>query len=639
MILFWRKKTPSPEDTSPPGSPPETEPDKLPENIIPFPGELGDEIVDELRQRVEQYSRHLYAGEEEDTSESPESTLLPNTDEEEESVQNPSRRKHIEEDAPDIPPLQLAKKYGAGLSFLRLRIYFILILACITLYPVLAASLPLPMPSLTQAQWRLEVWVCGGLLAAGMLLAGDVLLKGIVTLGAGFVMTLACAASAADALTMPVMGDRGQGLPFCAVNLFALAALLWGEYLKKRGRRTACRAAVTVRNPDYVSLDENSWSGQDAYARWMGSGLGYGSQIQGLDGTQRILRIAVPLLTIACVLFSSLASLGQDRPELLLWCLSATLTAAASFSAAIAYAAPFDRLATRLSKSGTALCGWAGICTTGRNLLITDRDLFPLKAVHIVDFQLFNSFSEREVMASTATLVREGGLGLARVFHTAMRQLDLDYYWIDELIHQEGGITAILAGVETSIGTGAFMRRTEVSLPVGIDDTGKLFCAIDGRLAGIFTLDYQMSTQSLRAVRTLLKHRITPILITRDFGISMKFLRDKFKLPTDKMIFPAVPHRVALSDPGVPHDPAITAVLYREGLDSFAEAVVAAKRLRSAAVLGTWLSIAGSVVGVLMSYYLTFMEAYSALSPMNLLIFMVCWLIPVVLIGRMADMY
>jgi hypothetical protein len=656
MKKFWKKEPPISENSTPEDSedmlydlPEETEntedllpdPPKMP-NVIPFPDDPPEdqEIINEIRQRVEEYSSSLYVGELEETQAFSKEILLPNTDEEEEPQEEQGpRRKHIVEDAPDLSPLTLSKKYGSGLKLLRLRINILLILGFVALYLAAANSLSLPLPTLGDDFWRLEVWFCGGLLAVGILLSIDRLVKDIFTIRIGLIMTLACAATVADAFTMPLLGSRGNSLPFSVVNLFALAALLQGEYLKKRGRRTACRAAVTVRNPDYVSLDEDSWSGQDAYARFMGSGLGYGSQIQGLDGTQRMMRVAIPLLTLGAVLFAALSSLGRGKPELFLWCLSASLTAAASFSAALAYTKPFDRLATRLSKTGTALGGWSGICTVGRNLLISDRDLFPANNIQIVSLQTYDSFSEQQVVACAATLVREGGLGLSRAFHPLMRQMDIDYCWVDELIHQEGGIIGVLSRGEVSIGTADFMKRTEVTLPPDFDPDKKLLCAINGHLAGAFTLEYRMNAQTTGAIRTLLKHKITPILITRDFGITMDMLKERFKLPVDEMLFPPATRRVAMSAPGVTHDPAITAVLYREGLAAYAEAVVAARRLRSSALISTWISIAGSIVGLLMVYYLTFMESYTALSPLNLLIFMVGWFIPVVLIGGMAEIY
>ena len=67
----------------------------------------------------------------------------------------------------------------------------------------------------------------------------------------------------------------------------------------------------------------------------------------------------------------------------------------------------------------------------------------------------------------------------------------------------------------------------------------------------------------------------------------------------------------------------------REGLLPFAEAITTAKRLRWAARFGASLCCAGSLLGMLLAAYLTGLGAYTSLSPLNLLVYMLTWLLPV----------
>ena len=77
---------------------------------------------------------------------------------------------------------------------------------------------------------------------------------------------------------------------------------------------------------------------------------------------ERIFRVAAPLLLLCCALFSGLASVGRGRTEDLLWCLSATLTAAASFSGALCFGMPWStlaqRLETRAARAASACSRW-----------------------------------------------------------------------------------------------------------------------------------------------------------------------------------------------------------------------------------------------------------------------------------------
>ena len=80
-------------------------------------------------------------------------------------------------------------------------------------------------------------------------------------------------------------------------------------------------------------------------------------------------------------------------------------------------------------------------------------------------------------------------------------------------------------------------------------------------------------------------------------------------------------------------------MLCREGLLPYAEAVVGAKRLRWCARFGAGLTCVGSVLGILLTYYLTSVDAYGSLSPLNLLLFQLLWLAPVWFLTSWAPRY
>ena len=71
----------------------------------------------------------------------------------------------------------------------------------------------------------------------------------------------------------------------------------------------------------------------------------------------------------------------------------------------------------------------------------------------------------------------------------------------------------------------------------------------------------------------------------------------------------------------------------------FADAVVGSRRLRTAVRTSAVIACVGSVVGLLMSFYLTFVSAYASLSPVNLLLFCLLWLVPTLLISGWVDRY
>ena len=73
--------------------------------------------------------------------------------------------------------------------------------------------------------------------------------------------------------------------------------------------------------------------------------------------------------------------------------------------------------------------------------------------------------------------------------------------------------------------------------------------------------------------------------------------------------------------------------MFREGLLPYVEAVAGSRRYCKAASHCSFLALLSSVVGTLLSFYLCFMEAYTLLTPLNLLLFLLLWLVPAFLIS------
>ena len=239
-------------------------------------------------------------------------------------------------------------------------------------------------------------------------------------------------------------------------------------------------------------------------------------------------------------------------------------------------------------------------------------------------------FPAERVVAYTATLIRDSGSGLTKLFHDQLRSMGGLMRRADSLVcHEGGGLSANIRGEQVLVGSAAFMKLMEVKLPQGLNVKSAVFCAIDRRLAGIFALSYALPDTVFPALESLMLEKVEPVLATRDFNLIPAMLQQRFKLAADKMAFPPVERRRQLSDPEQDHGDTLTALLCREGLLPFAEAITAAKRLRWAARLGAALCCAASLLGMALAAYLTSVGAYTSLSPLNLLVYMLTWLAPV----------
>lgn len=622
----------------------EAAPPEEPAPVIPFPKEESrlTSFLRELSQKADDYADHMF--EEDEAIDKKEvrrlERLIPGTDREEVDDEPPPRQWHLprlpEPVFPDTPPKELARKYGKGLKWMRVRVLLIFFLTLLSLCQTAAPALGLAwLPPLDQPQ--AQYGLCAALLGVGMLLSADILLSGIVRafrlrFGMDTLAALSCGFTMADTLELALSAEAVDRLPYTPVCLAGLFCLLHGAYHKRCALRLSCRTAASSATPYRVTLDNRKWNDRDTYAKWSGTEEDFGSQIQADDGAQRIFRRVCPLLLLGDVVFALMVSVSGEHPERLMWALSALFTATAAFGGTLAYGRAFHKTARRLTPIGAALAGWPGISASRRGacVLLTDGDLFPPGYVELNGFKVMPDYPAERVVAYTATLIRDSGSGLAKLFHDQLRSMGGLLRRAGELTcHEGGGLSSTIRGDEVLVGSAAFMKLMKVRLPQGLNVKNAVFCAIDGKLAGIFALSYALPDTVFPALDALMLEKVEPVLATRDFNLIPAMLQQRFKLAAEKMAFPPVERRRELSDPDQPHDGILTALLCREGLLPFAESITAAKRLRWATHLGAALCCAGSLLGMLLAAYLTSMGAYTSLSPLNLLVYMLTWLAPV----------
>lgn len=634
---------------------PQPEPTSEPDNVVAFPEKESplSALLHDLSRKADNYAEHMF--QDEDMASSPETRrmeeLIPGVDVED-APQRERRPRREDPPEPDLSVQELAQQYGKGIKSLRTRMRFLFVLLLPALYLMLEPLLPFPYiphpadPAQPLLTLPVKIWTCAGLLLASMALAWDVLSEAVRRLrrgrfGMDTVLLLACSASLLDALSMQFLLPRDE-LPYCTLNILALWLALRGQYHRRRGLRLACRAAGASAEPYLVTLDERKWNGRDTYTKHSGTPVGFGSQIQADDGAQRIFRVVCPPALIACAVLSVLASVGTGHPQRILWCLSATLTAACTLFAPLIFSRPFHKLSRRLVQSGGALAGWPGAANSrrGAGIMLTDLDLFPPGTVSLNGIKVFGDWSTERVIGYTATLIRTSGSGLDKLFHDLLRTQGAIYREAERLCcYEGGGLSATIRGDQVLVGSAAFMKLMEIPLPQGLNVKNAVFCAIDGELAGIFALNYVLPDVVFPSVAALLQEKISPVLATRDFNLIPAMLRQRFRLAADRMDFPPVERRRELSDPEQPHNSTLTAVLCREGIYPFSETVVGARRLRLAVRLNAVLACIASVLGLLLAAYLTGAGAFSSIAPVNLFIYLGLWLIPAWFITGWVDQY
>lgn len=629
-----------------------TRPQKVSDKVIQLPEADGSVTarIGRLIEKGDRYAQSMFEGDapeelEREQERERRERLLPGVDWESEPTHAPAPRRHrvLRRPKPDTPPGKLAAGYKKGLGFLHTRTLLALLWCLPQLFLALAPGLGLPLPAALTP--KLPLVYAGGLCVSALLCA-DVLAHGLMCLlrlrpESETVLLFTVAAALADALSVDPLGIGEVGLPFCPVASVCLFFAMWGRLLKRRGLWRSCRAAAGAAEPYLVTLDEKMWNNQDSFVKWSGTVEGYGSQVQDTDGVQRAYHLAAPLILLCAGLFALLASVGRREPRLFFRCLSICLTAGCGFTAALSFSMPFSALSRRLSKLGAALGGWDGVAWQGRNrgVILTDTDLFPPGSITLNGIKLMGEQSMETSLSYTATLMLETDSGLAKPFSDMLRAKGGLHRKVSQVMFHEGGVSGTIAGQAVLVGSGAFMELMGVNVPQGLKVKTAVFCAVDGQLSAIFALNYTLHPAIAQAVDVLVDNGMDPILATRDFLVIPDMLRQRFKLPVDKMEFPSLDRRRELSAQRREHERTLTAVLCREGLGPYAEAVVGSKRLLGAVRAGLLFDLLGAGLGLVMSFYLCLARAFASLTPGTMLAFLLLWLVPAALISGWVNRY
>ena len=160
-----------------------------------------------------------------------------------------------------------------------------------------------------------------------------------------------------------------------------------------------------------------------------------------------------------------------------------------------------------------------------------------------------------------------------------------------------------------------------------------VYAAIDGQLSAVFAISYAKMRSSAAGIISLCANRkITPVLTGIDFMLTDSLLRAKFNVNTRRIAFPDQSVRGDLGiyseDPELP----ALALATRDDLASYAYAVSGASALRRSCRLGVAIHLIGGILGILIMTAVAILGNTELLTPTNILLYQLVWMIPGLLI-------
>lgn len=420
-------------------------------------------------------------------------------------------------------------------------------------------------------------------------------------------------------------------VPCCAVFSLHMTMSLWSTYQKRNtemGRMDTMRKATRLNS---VVATADYYEGRTGFLRSEGQVEDFMDTYNRASGPEKVLSVYA-LVALVISIGIAVAAGVLHGVELGIQAFSAALLVSVPASSFITLSRPAAVLERRLHKLGAVICGWQGVKGLSKSGVfpLNDTDLFPAGSAKMNGVKFYGTRDPDTVVAYGTALITACGGGMAPLFSALLDSRNGYHYSAKELrSYPAGGVGGEVNGESVLAGTLKFMQDMGVDMPAGTKVNQAVYVAIDGQLGGVFAITYGKVKATAAALTTLCAYRrLMPVLTTSDFILTESFIRSRFGVNTRRIAFPERSVRLELADKQPEEGTPALALTTNEGLSGPAFVVTGARALRSACRLGVTVHMMGGILGLVMMLLLAILGAEYLLTPGNVLLYELIWLIP-----------
>ena len=421
-------------------------------------------------------------------------------------------------------------------------------------------------------------------------------------------------------------------VPCCAAFCLMMTMSLWNRYQERNtemGQMDTLRKAVRL--DSVVKVDE-FYEGRAGLIKGEGQVEHFMDNYAVPTGPEKVQRWFAFISFLLCTGIAVFTGIFHGSLSLAVQIFSTSLLVATPASFFVALSRPMGVLERRLHMVGTVLCGWQGVKgLCGKAAFpLSDADIFPVGSTKLNGVKFYGDRKPDQVIEYAAALIRQGGGGLEPVFSQLLKSRGGVRYDADSFRdHGNGGIGGEICGESVLLGTPNFLQDMGVDIPEGSMVSQAVYCAIDGQLCAVFAISYAKMKSAAAGLVTLCGYRkLTPVVTCGDFMVTESFLRSKFSINTRRIAFPEKEVRVQLAQRRPEPERVALALTTHDGLAPTAYAVTGARALRTACTLGLILHMLGGILGMLIMLVLAYLGSAELLTPVNVLLYQLVWMIP-----------
>ena len=432
-----------------------------------------------------------------------------------------------------------------------------------------------------------------------------------------------------------VMGLYQLRIPCCAAFSLQMTMSLWNAFHIRNARLGQLDTMRKATKLDSVAAVADYYDGRTGILRGEGQVEDFMDtyeQPSKLEKVQSVYAIVALCLSVAAGIFAGVlhgVSAGIQVAAV-------TSLAAVPASMHVVLSRPMAVLERRLHSVGTVLCGWQGIEGLSGKVLfpIDHQDLFPGGTVKLNGVKFFGSRLPDEIISYATALIEADNGMLAPLFaHLLDSRNGMHYTAENRVSYEDGGIGAEVNGEAVLAGSLAFLKNMGVELPEGIRVNQAVCVAIDGELCGLFAISFEKDKGAAAGMTSLSGYRgLKPIVVGGEFMLTEKFIYDQFGVNPKRVVFAEPEQRYTLAEKKPEPDAPALALITGNGLQGFAYALTGARTLQHAAKSGVILHMVGGILGIVMMAVLALFGATELLTPANMFLYELVWMVPGLLI-------
>ncbi len=499
-----------------------------------------------------------------------------------------------------------SKYYGSYIRSMRLRLRISAILLIVMLW----LSIGLPVPGMLKTSAVANA-LCLGLQLGIMLLCLDVVTTGVMNafrgkFGADSMAVLACVLTSIDAILAAKTSFVTPHLALCLISSLSLAGEMFAAVLHARAMRKALRVPAIGKRCFAVTGETDSETGDLTILKSVRPPLGFVRRSEQSSPDEDLFRkISLPLLILAFVFALAIAFVKKDLADFA-YIFSVVFCPAVPFAAMCCYSLPFFLGSMRIFSSGAAIAGWSGMSDIGqsKNLIVTDRDLFPDGTVEIGTIRVFADEDPARIISYAGSMMAAAGSCSAPAFGALMERNGCRTRNIENFEYLAGGgMKGIIDSRVILCGSTDLMRLMNVRIPFRLVDKTSVLLSVDGILCGIFNMKYTAKPQVREALIDLMRSNRHPVFAIRDFNVTPEMLHVAFDVATDGYDFPPYVDRFDMSSAEPSQDSQIAAIICREGLGPLVHTADTARSIYSATRINTLLAALSALFGLLFAAF------------------------------------